>query len=462
MQFLRSGRPTYLGLDQEAQVVSTNRLRRTSVVEWASRFIDALIVTIPKASHEQLLFVMEKAITHRLFSTIEHKDRRKLLTLITKSRLKSLSEIDIEQVVTSAGKEMKLAWKEAHTEVADTPLSEKNLADMLSEQLERHLTANVFADLVDMAQEDEPVETQDMKDLVNQYFVDINFRHDFREIVLGKGYKAEDTLGRQKNVRKVPFVLDHFNELMRGGAGVGELWLVIGGQNSGKSHTLVATAAAAALAGETVVIFTLEMSAASYEERILSNLTGVPAILLSNWLKENPKKAERIINKLASNIYIKEYPTGSAGVAHFKNYFAKLRMTGVTPTVCVVDYADLMKASGWSRDKEYLANAATYRELRRFCQEEDVVCWTATQLNRGGVSKGEEADETDVAGAFEKLPIVDGAFVLRATKQERGMGRGRFLLAKNRTNTKLHKGKVAELLVEMQSDTMNIEGLSWV
>lgn len=433
------------------------------MISWSKRYLNSLIITSAKAVEERFLFVLEKSKHHKVFTTIESTTTRKLLNLVIKARLKGLDYSSISQIVTQAGAAYRAAWEEAEAQVASEPPSERAICETLEEQLRRYLTTSMLAEVVDLAKEEAELETEDLQSLINQYYLDVNFSYDFREIVVDENLDSDVIAKRYQHTRRVPFVVKQLNEIMRGGAGLGELWLIIGGQNAGKSHALVATACEAALNGETVVVFTLEMNAASYEERILSNLSGVPIVLIQQQLDKATKTVQNLLKKSGGAIYIKEYPTGTATVTHFRNYFARLRAKGLVPSVACIDYADLMRPPGYGRDlKDYQSLGVLYRELRRFCQEESVAGWTASQLNRGGVTKNEEADETDIAGAFEKLPIVDGAFVLRSTKDEKNINRARFLLAKNRTNAKVKNGKIVEVAVEMQTETMRIEGLGFV
>jgi hypothetical protein len=111
-----------------------------------------------------------------------------------------------------------------------------------------------------------------------------------------------------------------------GGLPAKTLSLIMGGIHVGKTHFMCHCAAANMIDGKNVLYITLEISEEEIARRIDANLLDWPI----NELKEMPRdlydsKVARVRNKTPGKLIIKEYPTGSANVNHFRHVLHELR-----------------------------------------------------------------------------------------------------------------------------------------
>ena len=124
--------------------------------------------------------------------------------------------------------------------------------------------------------------------------------------------------------------LDFFNKITRGGIPSKTLNICLAGTGVGKTMFMTHLAASTLLQGKNVLYITMEMAEERIAERIDANLLNVG---MSD-LEELPYKMyETKINKLQSKttgqLIIKEYPTATAHIGHFKNLLSELAMKKV-------------------------------------------------------------------------------------------------------------------------------------
>ena len=118
---------------------------------------------------------------------------------------------------------------------------------------------------------------------------------------------------------KIPFDLEFFNKITKGGLPNKTLNVALAGTGVGKSLFMCHCASSVLLQGKNVLYITLEMAEEKIAERIDSNLlncdiqniTELPKIMFEN-------KVTSISKKTQGKLVIKEYPTASAHVGHFR------------------------------------------------------------------------------------------------------------------------------------------------
>ena len=142
---------------------------------------------------------------------------------------------------------------------------------------------------------------------------DVHIGHDYIEDY-EKRYEFYHTVEK-----KVPFDLDFFNQITNGGTPSKTLNIVMAGTGVGKSLFLCHHAANCLKQNANVLYITCEMAEERIAERIDANLLD---ITLDN-LKELPKTVyEKRMQNLGSGVkgklIIKEYPTATANVNHFR------------------------------------------------------------------------------------------------------------------------------------------------
>ena len=123
-----------------------------------------------------------------------------------------------------------------------------------------------------------------------------------------------------KREEKIPFDLEFFNKITKGGLPNKTLNVALAGTGVGKSLFMCHVASSCLLQGKNVLYITMEMAEEKIAERIDSNLLNVPIQKLSELprvMYEN--KISALTKKPQGKLIIIEYPTASAHVGHFKS-----------------------------------------------------------------------------------------------------------------------------------------------
>lgn len=216
-------------------------------------------------------------------------------------------------------------------------------------------------------------------------------------------------------------------EIFGGGLGRGEIGVVTANTGVGKSHWLVAMGCNAMRAGKNVLHYTFELTEHAVGLRYDSNLCDIP----SNEVQDNKEKVLEKYNELdLGRLIIKEYPTGSASSITIRNHVEKLMLKGFTPSVIIIDYADIMRSTK-SYDSLRHELKLIYEELRNLAMDLNVPVWTASQANR-------ESAQADIVGlenmseAYGKAMVADVVISISRKAMEKSTGHGRLFIAKNR------------------------------
>ena len=215
--------------------------------------------------------------------------------------------------------------------------------------------------------------------------------------------------------------------IVGGGLGKSELGVVIAPTGAGKSMVLVHLGAAALREGKTVVQYTLELQDTVIANRYDSCITGFPLSDIKNFKQEIYEE----IKDFEGNLIIKEYPTKSASTNTIRAHLSRLVKRGIKPGMIIVDYADLLKPEGSSREEKRHQLEAIYEELRGISQEIGCPLWTASQTNRSGLN-AEVITMESISEAFNKCFIADFIFTLSRTIDDKVTNSGRLFVAKNR------------------------------
>ena len=126
---------------------------------------------------------------------------------------------------------------------------------------------------------------------------------------------------------KIPFDLEFFNKITKGGLPNKTLNIALAGTGVGKSLFMCHVAASALLQGKNVLYITLEMAEEKIAERIDANLLNIPIQKLVDLPKVMfEKKISTLSKKTQGKLIIKEYPTASAHVGHFKSLLSDLAL----------------------------------------------------------------------------------------------------------------------------------------
>ena len=245
---------------------------------------------------------------------------------------------------------------------------------------------------------------------------DTNVGHDYIENVEERYefYHTEED--------RIPFDLEYFNKITKGGVPNKTLNIALAGTGVGKSLFMCHVAASALVDGANVLYITMEMAEERIAERIDANLLNVPIDQLENMSKDMfTTKVADLARKTTGRLIVKEYPTGSAHSGHFRALLNELKLKKqFKPDIIFIDYLNIcassrMKAMGGSINS-YTYIKAIAEELRGLAVEFDVPVFSATQTTRSGYSNSDVGLE-DTSESFGLPATADLMFALISTEE---------------------------------------------
>jgi len=220
---------------------------------------------------------------------------------------------------------------------------------------------------------------------------------------------------------KIPFNLDYFNKITKGGLSNKTLNICLAGTGVGKSMFMCHCAAGNLLDGLNVLYITLEMAEERIAERIDANLLNVAIDELSVLPKDTyEKKITRIKEKTVGRLIIKEYPTASAGSSNFRYLLNELKIKkNFKPDIIYIDYLNICASSRLkvgSNVNSYMYVKAIAEEIRGLAVEFDVPIVSATQTNRTGYTNSDVGLE-DTSESFGLPATADFMFAIISNDQ---------------------------------------------
>ena len=238
---------------------------------------------------------------------------------------------------------------------------------------------------------------------------------------------------------KLPFDLEKFNLITKGGLPKKSLNIALAGTGVGKSLYMCPCAAGALTDGKNVLYLTMEMSEERIAERIDANLFNVPIDQLENLSKDMfHNKVNKIASKTSGQLIIKEYPTGSAHVGHFRALLNELKLKkDFAPDIIFIDYLNICASS---RIKGLSGGINTYsliksiaEEIRGLAVEFNVPVVSATQTTRSGYGSSDVGLE-DTSESFGLPATADLMFALISNEELEGLNQILVKQLKNRYN----------------------------
>ena len=237
---------------------------------------------------------------------------------------------------------------------------------------------------------------------------------------------------------RIPFDLDIFNKITRGGLPRKTLSCIMAGTNTGKSYFMCHHSAACLKAGYNVLYITLEMAEERIAERIDCNMMGVTVDQLSELDKTTfDSKISREKAKTQGKLVIKEYPTGGASVVQFESLLEELSMKkGFRPDIIMVDYLNICASFKYKSNNynSYFAIKAIAEELRGLAVKYNVAMITATQTNRSGMGEQTDMDLTEVSESAGTPMTMDFMVAMMRTEDLDEQGQIMFKQLKTRFN----------------------------
>ena len=238
---------------------------------------------------------------------------------------------------------------------------------------------------------------------------------------------------------KIPFDLEFFNKITKGGLPNKTLNIALAGTGVGKSLFMCHVASSALLQGKNVLYITLEMAEEKIAERIdsnllncdIQNLNQLPKMMYDN-------KVTSIAKKTEGKLIVKEYPTASAHCGHFKSLLNELALKkSFKPGIIFIDYLNICASSRFKGNagnvNSYSYIKAIAEELRGLAVEANLPIVSATQTTRSGFASS-DIDLTDTSESFGLPATADLMFALISSEELEGLGQIMVKQLKNRYN----------------------------
>ena len=237
---------------------------------------------------------------------------------------------------------------------------------------------------------------------------------------------------------KIPFDLDFFNRITKGGLPNKTLNVCLAGTGVGKSLFMCHVAAATLLQGKNVLYVTLEMAEKKIAERIDANLMN----LTLDDVHDLPKRmfesrVDKIRKKTEGKLIIKEYPTASAHCGHFRALYNELLLKkSFKPDIIFIDYINICASQRFKYGSN--VNSYTYikgiaEEMRGLAVELNLPIVSATQTTRQGFTSTDIGLE-DTSESFGLPATADLMFALISTEELEGLNQMLVKQLKNRYN----------------------------
>jgi len=237
---------------------------------------------------------------------------------------------------------------------------------------------------------------------------------------------------------KIPFDLEYFDKITKGGLPNKTLNIALAGTGVGKSLFMCHVASSVLLQGKNVLYITLEMAEEKIAERIDANLlnvniqdiTDLPRPMFEN-------KVTSLSKKTQGTLIIKEYPTASAHSGHFKTLLNELALKkSFKPDIIFIDYLNICASSRYRANSgvnSYSYIKAIAEELRGLAVETNLPIVSATQTTRSGFGSS-DVDLTDTSESFGLPATADLMFALISTEELEGLNQIMVKQLKNRYN----------------------------
>jgi hypothetical protein len=144
--------------------------------------------------------------------------------------------------------------------------------------------------------------------------------------------------------------------------------------------------------GQNTAVISLEMRDRKLVKRLGSNLLGISMRDYGQASADGESMKKRLANvgydslRMPGKLYVKEFPTSSAGVPDVERYLKKMEESkGIKFKLVVLDYVNILK--NWrnpNTENMYMKIKQIAEDLRAMAMRNDWAIITATQVNRSG------------------------------------------------------------------------------
>ena len=220
---------------------------------------------------------------------------------------------------------------------------------------------------------------------------------------------------------KIPWDLEFFNRITKGGLSNKTLNIALAGTGVGKSLFMCHVAASCLSQNYNVLYITLEMAEEKIAERVDANLLNISIDDLQKIPKElYDKKINKLKQTIKGKLIVKEYPTASANANHFRALLNELNLKrSFVPNIILIDYINICTSSRIKQGAN--VNSYTYiksiaEELRGLAVENAIPILSATQTTRSGFTSTDIGLE-DTSESFGLPATADFMFAIISTEQ---------------------------------------------
>lgn len=277
---------------------------------------------------------------------------------------------------------------------------------------------------------------------------DTSVGHDFFEDYESR-YKQYNEI-----IHTIRFKQEKLNYVTSSGFTRKTLNVVAGGTNSFKTGTLCDFSSYWLNSGYNVLYITLEMSEYKIAQRIEANTLKTEMDDIKNIPYEiYSSKIKNLKNATNGRLVVKEYPTATANVSHFRILLNDLLLKkNFIPDIIVVDYLSICTPFRFKTADLYLYNKAIAEELRGLAVEYNCAVWTGAQLTRSGQSSSDPNLE-NIGESHGISATADFMFAVVITEELEEKNMAMIKILKNRYQ---RKGKMRRFMLGVDFSRMTL------
>lgn len=215
---------------------------------------------------------------------------------------------------------------------------------------------------------------------------------------------------------KVPFGFQRLDRELQGGMGKGELHVILGATNAGKTTMGINIAATNICIGKRVFFASFESDEDVILKKLAVRLTGLDygQIVDPKYKKDYEDKLIRFERDLP--IHIQSWSPGTENANVIKSWVSKHRaMQGVTPDLIIVDYDDMLLPSTGKLGDLHQDGGTIYTDLMNVAKYFSCAVLVFAQADTPGIKKSETGErllKSDISGSRRKIKDADSVLTI--------------------------------------------------
>lgn len=245
-----------------------------------------------------------------------------------------------------------------------------------------------------------------------------------------------------------------------GGLNRGEITFFCGGPGTGKSLFLQNLALNWVQMGLSVIYITMELSEELVGLRYDAMITEMPTKMIFKDINEVAMRLG-MMRKTGGKAHkwgklqIKKLPMAGTSANDIRAYLQEFEIqTGAKPDAVVIDYLDLMHPNSGKINvsDQFIKDKFTSEELRALAVEWNILCATASQLNRASIQE-QDFDASHIAGGISKINTADNVLAILTTAAMKDRGEYQIQFLKTRSSS----GVGQKVFLKIDSNTLRIQ-----